>query len=96
MLSRVVGVGYQFYGLNYVGVASDDVVYTLIDEPMGEGTLFIIGLLYVFVAPMYNSDNGIYIHCMGSVYIGCKFFAIKIVDDVGWYGGNAVSAVCGA
>ena len=52
MTGGVLGMGYLPDGLDHMGVAADDVVDALADEPSGKVALLVGGLLLVLVAPV--------------------------------------------
>ena len=70
MLCGILGMWHQLDGLHHVGVATDDVVDSLLDELLGEVALFVGRLLLVLVAPMHDGNDDIRIHGTCSVYVG--------------------------
>ena len=93
MMGRVVSVGNQFDGLHHVGVASDDVVYALADEPAGKVALFSVGCLLVFVAPVQDGDDGIGAHGSCLLNVFGKLGAVEAIDNIGWCGANAIGSI---
>ena len=93
MVGGVLGAGDELDRLHHVGVAADDMVDTLADEPLGERLLLGTGVALVLVAPMYEGDDGIGLHGAGTAYVGRELVAAEAVDDVGWGGGDAIGAI---
>ena len=92
----IYGAFQQRHGLHHVGMATNDVVYTLLQEPLCKVALLGIGLLLVLVAPVHEGDDGIGVQGAGTAYVGCEFMPIEAIDDIGCGGKDAVGAIGGA
>ena len=93
MVGGMLGAGDELDRLYYVRVATDDVVDTLADEPMGERLLLGIWVALVLVAPMYEGDDEVGREGTCATYVGRELVAAEAIDDVGWGGGNAIGAI---
>ena len=96
MSGGVVGMRYQLDGLHYVGMAADDMVDALVDEPSGQRALLCIGVALVLIAPVNVGYDDIWLHSAGLADVGLELFTTEAIDDIGWCGGDAIGAVCGA
>ena len=89
----VVGDGVEGEVLHHVGVAADDGVAAVVEQPAGRRFLLGIGLDSVFDAPMDEGDDEVDILLAGHSKIARHLGGVDEVDHVGRHHVDAVGAV---
>ena len=89
----VVGDGVEGEVLHYVGVASDDGVAAVLEQPAGGLLLLGVGLDGVLDAPVDEGDDEVGSFLAGRAQVAGHLGGVDEVDDVGADGGDAVGAV---
>ena len=90
---EMAAVGTELEGLGHMGMASDDMVDAVVDEPLGEGALLSGGQLLILDAPVGQGDDGIGLHLARLGDVGTQLKGVDEVDDVGMLDGQSVGAV---
>ena len=93
MSGRVMLVLSYFHGLDYVRVGADDVVYSLVNQPVCQFLLGRMGQALVFQTPMHARYDSVGLHLAGYQYIGFDLYRIDVIHDVGGGRFNAVGVV---
>ena len=89
----VAGDGVEGKVLHHMGVATDDGVAAVGEEPAGGFFLFAVGFDGILDTPMDEGDDEVGPLLTGHLQVACHFGGVDEVDDVGADGGDAVGAV---